>query len=82
MVKGGRHRFLSPLATALAFLLFAALFCVFALMDLSRLENLLLSVLQNRALSSIKSIEKASQDKHRRLLRGGDDAPRYPDRGR
>ncbi|MGQ9687414.1 MAG: two-component system sensor histidine kinase NtrB [Desulfobaccales bacterium] len=80
VIEGGRNRFLPPLATALAFLLVAALFCVFALMDLSRMENLLLSVLQNRASSSIKSIEKASQDKYRRLLRGGEEA-RFPAAG-
>lgn len=77
----GRRRLLPPLATALAFLLFAALFCVLALMDLSRMKNLLVTVLQNQALSTVKAIEKASQDKYRLLLRGGAESsfPGSPD---
>ena len=74
VIDMGRRRLLPPLATALAFLLFAALFCVLALMDLSRMENLLVTVLQNRGLSTAKAIEKASQEKYRRLLRGGDES--------
>lgn len=70
----GRRRLLPPLATALVFLLFAVLFYVFAVMDLSRLENLLVTVLQDRAVSTVKAIEKASQEKYRRLLKGGDES--------
>ncbi len=67
-----RRRLLPPLATALAFLLFAALFCALALMDLSRIEKLLAAVLHHRALATIRSIEQASQERYRQLLRGGD----------
>jgi signal transduction histidine kinase len=81
LIDAGRRRLLPPLATALVFLLFAALFCVFALMDLSRLENLLVTILQNRASSTVKAIEKASQDKYRRLLRGGDESRFFESEG-
>jgi signal transduction histidine kinase len=70
----GRRRLLPPVATALAFLLFAALFYVFAVMDLSRLERLLITIIETRATSAVKAIEKASQEKYQRLLRGGDES--------
>ncbi len=73
----GHRRFLPPVATALVFLLFAALFYVFALMDLGRLENLLMTVIQDRALSMVKTMEEASQQKYERLLRG-EDGYRFP----
>jgi len=56
-----------PVATALVFVIFAALFCVFALMDLRRLETLLLTVLQNRAVATVQALEKTSQEHYRRL---------------
>ncbi|MEJ5330453.1 MAG: ATP-binding protein [Desulfobaccales bacterium] len=73
-LAGGRRRLLPPLATALAFSLFAALFCVLALMDLGRTERLLLTVLHNRAAAMVHALEKASQEKYRRLLWGGGEA--------
>lgn len=74
-LAGGRRRLLLPLATALAFSLFAALFCVLALMDLGRTERLLLTVLHNRAAAMVHAFEKASQEKYRRLLWGGGEDP-------
>jgi len=63
--RAGRRHLLPPLATALVFVIFAALFCVFALMDLRRLETLLLTVLQNRAVATVQALEKTSQENYR-----------------
>lgn len=62
-----RRHLLPPLATALVFVIFAALFCIFALMDLRRVETLLLTVLQNRAVATVHALEKTSQENYRRL---------------
>lgn len=73
-ISEGRRRLLPPLATALAFFLIAALFCALALMDLNRMERLLLTVMHNRAVAMVHALEKASQEKYRRLLWGGGEA--------
>jgi signal transduction histidine kinase len=70
-----RRRFLQPLAVALVFLLFGLLFFSMAMMDLGRLEGLLLDALKKKALYVAEVIEKSSSDKYKRLLRNGDDYP-------
>ncbi len=64
------RRLLPPLATALIGLIFAALFCVSALIDLRQLEMLLLSALQQRALTMVTALEKAVQENIHRLQPG------------
>lgn len=71
------RRLLPPLATALVGLIFAALFCLSALMDLRRLETLLLTSLQHRALALATTLEKAVQENLRRL-QAGPEAERLP----
>ena len=72
---GIRHnrRFLQPLAVALVFLLFGLLFFSKAMVDLGRLEGLLLDALKKKALYVAEVIEKSSGQKYKRLLRHGDD---------
>ncbi len=70
-----RQRFLQPVAVALVFLLFGVLFFGMAMMDLNRLEALLLDALRKKALYVAEVIEKSSSEKHRRLSGGG-----YPSR--
>mgnify|MGYP005846422577 FL=1 len=70
----GRRHLLPPLATALVFVIFAALFCIFALMDLRRVETLLLTVLQNRAVATVHALEKTSQENYRRLRQKNNDS--------
>lgn len=69
--QGGRsnRRFLQPLAVALVFVLFGILFSSMAMMDLRRLEALLLDGLMKKALYVAEVIENASNDKTRRILR-------------
>ena len=73
--SGSRYNqcFLQPLAVALVFLLFGLLFFGMAMMDLRRLEALLLDALKKKALYVAEVIEKSSSEKIRRLT--GD---RYP----
>ena len=73
--RGNRHnrRFLQPLAVALVFLLFGLLFFSMAMVDLGRLEGLLLNALNKKALYVAEVIEKSSGQKYKRLLRHGDD---------
>lgn len=63
------RRFLQPLAVALVFLLFGVLFFSMAMMDLRRLEGLLLDGVMKKALYVAEVIENASNDKTRRILR-------------
>lgn len=66
------RRFVQPLAIALVFLLFALLFFGMAMMDLRRLEGVLLDTLKKKALYVAEVVEKSSIDKYRRLMRNGD----------
>ncbi|MHC1729187.1 MAG: ATP-binding protein [Syntrophobacteraceae bacterium] len=68
-----RHHFIQPLAVAMVFVLFALLFFGTAMMDLGRLESLLLDSLRKKALYVVSLIEKASQEKYRRLMREGEE---------
>lgn len=72
--SGSRYNrsFLQPLAVALVFLLFGVLFFGMAMIDLRRLEALLLDALKKKALYIAEVIEKSSSEKYRRLLRVGD----------
>ncbi len=67
------RRFLQPLAVALVFLLFGLLFSSMAMMDLRRLEALLLDALTKKALYVAEVIENVSNDKTRRILRNETD---------
>jgi signal transduction histidine kinase len=67
------RRFLQPLAVALVFLLFGVLFFSMAMVDLGRLEGLLLDALEKKARYVAEVIEKSSGEKYNRLLRYGDD---------
>lgn len=71
----GRYnrRFVQPFAVALVFLLFALLFFGMAMMDLRRLEGVLLDTLKKKALYVAEVVEKSSLDKYRRLMRHGDE---------
>jgi signal transduction histidine kinase len=67
------RRFVQPLAVALVFLLFALLFFGMAMMDLGRLEGLLMDGLRKKALTVVEATETSFQDKYRLLLRGSDE---------
>lgn len=71
--KQSRGHFIQPLAVALVFVLFALLFFGMAMMDLGRLESLLMDSLRKKALYVVSVIEKASQEKYRHLMREGED---------
>ena len=71
--KGSRRHFIQPLALALVFVLFAVLFFVTAMMDLWRLEGLLMDALRKRADYVVDMIEKASREKYSRLTRDGEE---------
>ena len=68
--QGTKLRFVQPLAVALVFLLFALLFFGMAMMDLGRLEGLLMDGLRKKALTVVEVTEKTFQDKFRLLMRG------------
>ncbi len=69
----GYNRFyLQPLAVALVFLLFGVLFFSMAMVDLRRLEGLLMDTLKKKALYVAEVIEKSSSEKYKSLLRDGD----------
>jgi signal transduction histidine kinase len=65
------RRFLQPLVVVLVFLLFGLLFFSMAMMDLRRLEGLLLDTLKKKASYVAEGIEKSSSEKYRRLMREG-----------
>ncbi|MCE5334903.1 MAG: hypothetical protein LLG06_09955 [Desulfobacteraceae bacterium] len=67
-----RRHFIQPLAVALVFLLFALLFFGMAMMDLGRLENLLMDSLRKKATYVVDVTEKASLEKHTQLMRVGE----------
>jgi len=67
------RRFVQPLAVALVFLLFALLFFGMAMLDLGRLEGLLMDGLRKKALYVVEVAEKSFQDKYRLLMRGSDE---------
>lgn len=69
---GYKRRYLQPLAVALVFLLFGVLFFSMAMVDLRRLEGLLMDALKKKALYVAEVIEKSSSEKYKRLLREGD----------
>lgn len=71
--KGSRRHFIQPVVVALVFLLFALLFFGMAMMDLGRLEGLLMDALRKKALYVVEVIEKASQEKYRHLMRDGEE---------
>lgn len=66
------RRFIQPLAVALVFLLFALLFFGMAMMDLKRLEILLLDAIKKKAVYVTEVTEKCAQSKFSRLARNGD----------
>ncbi len=70
---GTRGHFIQPLAMAVVFLLFALLFFGMAIMDLRRLESLLMDALGKKALYVIDVVEKAAQDKYSHLMRDEED---------
>lgn len=70
--RSHRH-FIQPIAVALVFVLFASLFFGMAMMDLSRLEGLLMDSLQKKAFYVVSVIERTSQEKHRHLMREGEE---------
>lgn len=67
-----RRRFIQPVAVALVFLLFAILFFGMAMMDLKRLENLLMDPLKKKAIYVAEVIEKSAQSKYGRLTGSSD----------
>jgi signal transduction histidine kinase len=67
------RRFVQPLAVALVFLLFALLFFGMAMVDLGRLEGLLMDGLRKKALTVVEVTEKTFQDKFRLLMRGSEE---------
>ena len=69
----GTRRFIQPVAVAMAFLLFAVLFFGMAMIDLERLEGLIMDALRQKAHYIVEVTEKASQDKFRRLMHTGDE---------
>ena len=69
----GRGHFVQPLAVALVSLLFAMLLFAMAMMDQRRLESTLLDMLKKRAFYVVEGIEKAAQDRYRRLTRVDND---------
>jgi signal transduction histidine kinase len=62
------RRFLQPVAVALVFLLFALLFSSTAMMDLRRLELLLLDGLKSKAVYIAEVVEQSSHEKLGRIL--------------
>lgn len=71
--EGRRRHFIQPLAVALVFLLFALLFFSMAMVDLRRLEALLMDALTKKAQYVVDVIEKASREKYMHLMREGDE---------
>ncbi len=63
--------FIQPMALFLLSLLVAALFFVNAMMDLHRLEKLLLDTLKNKALYVLEVARKSTQDKYELLVSMG-----------
>lgn len=76
--KGGRSHFMQPLAVALVVAVFALLFFSMAMMDLGRLENLLMDALKGKALYVVEVMEKSSEENYRVLMRDGEE---YQDLG-
>lgn len=73
LAQRSRRHFIQPIAVALVFVLFASLFFGMAMMDLGRLESLLMDSLQKKALYVVSVIERTSQEKHRHLMREGEE---------
>jgi signal transduction histidine kinase len=67
------RRFLQPLAVALVFSLFGVLFFSMAMMDLSRLEALLLDVIKKKAIYTVELVEKSAIEKYRLLMHNEND---------
>ncbi|GKT08060.1 PAS domain-containing sensor histidine kinase [Desulforhabdus sp. TSK] len=63
-----KPRFLQPVAMALVFLLFVMLFFAMAMLDLRRVEDLLLKTLKNKAHYVFEVTQKAFQEKFNRLV--------------
>ena len=67
------RRFIQPPAVALVFLLFAGLFFSMAMLDLKRIEGLLLDVLKKKAFDVAEVINQSAAGKYRQLLRNESD---------
>lgn len=79
-VSSVKNRFIQPISVALVSIFFAMLLFGTAMMDLRRLEGILLDMLKKKALYIVEGMEKGTSEKYRHLMQAGQERYRglYP----